>query len=168
MASFKFVAVDPKGKEVSGTIEAGSEDEAFNLIKGQGYFPTKVTDAAAAAAKPKLKKSPGQGPAAKKAAAKSKSKAKKPIKQKKKAAGKPLLGARKVKPAELMVFTRQLATLVDAGLPLVRGLEVLDKQEKNPTMKAALKQMSESINSGGTFAESLANMFRIFVEENNY
>ena len=61
-----------------------------------------------------------------------------------------------------MVFTRQLATLVDAGLPLVRSMQVLEKQEKNPMLKKALGDMADSIQSGSTFAEALAQHPKIY------
>jgi type IV pilus assembly protein PilC len=61
-----------------------------------------------------------------------------------------------------MVFTRQLATLVDAGLPLLRGLHVLQRQEKNPQLRAAIIGMAEAVESGSTFAESLAQYPKVF------
>ena len=48
----------------------------------------------------------------------------------------------KVKPKVLTTFTRQLATLVDAGLPLLRGMRVLEKQEKHPTLKSIINQLA--------------------------
>jgi type IV pilus assembly protein PilC len=68
----------------------------------------------------------------------------------------------RIKTKLLMVFTRQLATLVDAGLPLLRGLHVLQRQEKNPQLHAAIIGMAEAVESGGTFAESLAQYPKVF------
>jgi type IV pilus assembly protein PilC len=68
----------------------------------------------------------------------------------------------RVKAKQLMMFTRQLSTLINAGLPLLRCLQVLQRQERNPAMKKAINQMSESIQSGSTFAEALAQHGRIF------
>jgi type IV pilus assembly protein PilC len=68
----------------------------------------------------------------------------------------------RVKPKELMGFTRQLATLVNAGLPLVRGLKVLGRQEKNPMMQKAVGEMSDAIESGSNFAEALVQHPKIF------
>ncbi|MGI6390847.1 MAG: type II secretion system F family protein [Kiritimatiellia bacterium] len=56
-----------------------------------------------------------------------------------------------------MTLTRQLATLVDAGLPLLRGLHVLQRQTPHVTLKEALAGMCESVESGSTFSESLLN-----------
>ena len=72
-----------------------------------------------------------------------------------------LLQAR-VKAKQLMVFTRQLATLVDAGLPLLRGLRILLKQEKHPALREALSGMGEAVESGGTFSEALGQYPKIF------
>lgn len=56
----------------------------------------------------------------------------------------------------LAVFTRQLATLVKAGMPILRGLEVLARQEKRPAFKAVIEDLAETIRSGGNFSDGLA------------
>jgi type IV pilus assembly protein PilC len=61
-----------------------------------------------------------------------------------------------------MVFTRQLATLIDAGLPLLRGLTVLGNQERDPVLKKTITQLTESIQSGGTFSDGLTAHPKIF------
>src|SRR6185369_8302883 len=68
----------------------------------------------------------------------------------------------RVKPKVLTTFTRQLATLVDAGLPLLRGLRVLEKQEKHPTLKDIIGQLGVSIEGGSTFSEGLAQHPKVF------
>jgi type IV pilus assembly protein PilC len=68
----------------------------------------------------------------------------------------------RVSPKQLMAFTRQLATLVNAGLPLVRGLQVLGRQEKNPMLKKALADMGDAIEGGSNFAEALVQHPKIF------
>src|SRR5204863_2881788 len=68
----------------------------------------------------------------------------------------------RVKPKILTAFTRQLATLVDAGLPLLRGLRVLEKQEKHPTLKEIIAQLGVSIEGGSTFSEGLAQHPKVF------
>ena len=67
-----------------------------------------------------------------------------------------------MKPKVLTAFTRQLATLVDAGLPLLRGLRVLEKQEKNITLKDIIGQLGVSIEGGSTFSEGLAQHPKVF------
>src|SRR5258708_19243762 len=73
----------------------------------------------------------------------------------------PGLGGR-VKTKVLTTFTRRLATLVDAGLPLLRGLRVLEKQEKNPNLKKILSELALSIEGGSTFSEGLAQHPKVF------
>jgi type IV pilus assembly protein PilC len=67
-----------------------------------------------------------------------------------------------VKPAILTTFTRQLATLVEAGMPLVRGLRILEEQEGNPMMKKVIGELSESVEGGNAFSESLKARPRVF------
>jgi type IV pilus assembly protein PilC len=73
----------------------------------------------------------------------------------------PFLSGR-VKSKQLSVFTRQLATLVDAGLPLLRGLRVLEKQEPNPTLRKIIVDLGYAIEGGSTFSEGLAQHPKVF------
>jgi len=149
MPKFNYVAMDSRGKETKGTLEVANQNEAIGRIKEMGFFPTKVVED---------KGGPAQG-AAKKTAAKSG----------KKGGGVnlnfqikiPGLSGR-VKSKVLTTFTRQLATLVQAGLPLLRGLRVLQKQERNATLKGILGDLSVSIEGGSTFSEALAQHPKVF------
>jgi type IV pilus assembly protein PilC len=67
-----------------------------------------------------------------------------------------------VSPKQLALFTRQLAMLLKAGLPLVRSLEVLGRQERNVSLQAALVELTAHLRSGGTFADGLRQYPRIF------
>ena len=144
MPKFSYVALDARGAETRGEIDAESQTLALSKIREKGLFPTSVSEAGGGIKAPKTsgKKKSGSGGL------------KTEIKI-------PRLFTR-VKPKELMVFTRQLATLVDAGLPLVRSMQVLEKQEKNPGLKKALGEMADSIQSGSTFAEALAQHPKIY------
>jgi len=155
MPKFNYIALDKGGKETKGTIEAASQNEAIGRVKDMSLFPTKIIEA---------EKEAAGGAGGKKAA-----KAAKPAA---KAAGKkggamninitiPGLGG-KVKPKVLTTFTRQLATLVDAGLPLLRGLRVLEKQERNVVLKKILGELAVSIEGGSTFSEALAQHPKTF------
>ena len=62
----------------------------------------------------------------------------------------------------LTVFTRQLATLVKAGMPILRSLEVLSRQEKRAGFKIVLEEIADTIRSGGNFSEGLAAHPQIF------
>ena len=61
-----------------------------------------------------------------------------------------------------MIFTRQLATLIDAGLPLLRGLNVLAKQERDSVLKGTINKLADSVQGGSTFSEGLAQHPRLF------
>ena len=61
----------------------------------------------------------------------------------------------KVTTKDIVVFTRQFATMIDAGLPLVQCLDILSKQQDNKTFKANLTQVKEDVESGSTFADAL-------------
>ena len=143
MARFKFTALDSKGKEVHGEIEADSQSVAMARIKEKQYFPTKIEELAAGAA----------APAQRKAAAKGGMNMEIKL---------PKFMRGGVKTKQLTTFTRQLSTLVNAGLPLMRAMRVLQRQEKNVALKDAVAQMAESIESGSTFAEALAAHPKIF------
>jgi len=149
MPKFSYIALDARGQESKGVIEVASQNEAIGRVKEMGLFPTKIFESE------KVKDKAG----AKKAKAA-------PGKKGKRSAMDiqikiPFLSGR-VKPKVLTAFTRQLATLVDAGLPLLRGLRVLEKQERNRTLKDILGELSLSIEGGSTFSEALAQHPKIF------
>jgi len=143
MPQFQFTAADAKGEQMSGTIESTTEAEAIQQLRSQGYYPLQVVEQ-------------GKGKLAKKAAKKGKA-APGPKGKKDKAT----TGGR-IKPKVLMIFTRQLATLIDSGLPLLRGLTVLAKQEPNPVLRGTIGALADSVQSGSTFSEALAQHPKIF------
>ena len=143
MPSFAYVALDAQGQQVSDYIDAASQSEAVTQLRGRGLFPTSVKEQARSA------KSKG---AAKGAAAKSKD-----LK-----INIPFLEKKTIKSKTLMIFTRQLATLIDAGLPLLRGLTVLGKQEPDPVLKKTITQLAEAVQGGGTFSDGLTAHPKIF------
>jgi len=150
MPKFDYVALDNRGKETKGSIEVATQNEAIGRVKEMGLFPTKIIEAEKIQDK----------------AAGKKGKAK-PAKAGRKGGGMsielkiPGFGG-KVKPKVLTTFTRQLATLVDAGLPLLRGLRVLEKQERNATLKRILGELALAIEGGSTFSEALAQHPKVF------
>jgi type IV pilus assembly protein PilC len=149
MPKYNYVAVDTKGKEITGVLESDNRTSAASRIREMGYFPTNVIEA---------DKDKRGGPAAPKAGAG----AAKPKGKKLGAFDIKLPDTGRVKTKVLTAFTRQLATLIDAGLPLLRGLEVLRKQEKNPVLKRTLGQLAEGVEAGSTFSEALAQHPKVF------
>lgn len=150
MAKFSYVAMDSRGKETKGTLEVANQNEAIGRIKEMGFFPTKVAEVDKSKGKPDTKARPGNKPSAKKGGFSGNL-----------AISIPGFGG-KVKTKVLTPFTRQLATLVDAGLPLLRGLRVLEKQENNPTLKRIVGELALSIEGGSTFSEGLAQHPKVF------
>ncbi len=149
MPKYSYVAMDQKGKEQKGTIEVASQNEAIGRVKEMGLFPTKIVEVDKAKEKSQKKSPAGGRPAAKK---------KKGINLNIKIPG---FGGG-VKSKVLTTFTRQLATLVDAGLPLLRGMRVLQKQERSPVLKSILDDLSLAIEGGSTFSEALAQHPKVF------
>ncbi len=72
------------------------------------------------------------------------------------------LGKKKVKSKDMVVFTRQLATMINAGVPLVRSLATLQNQTENPAFKTHIQQVSKDVEGGTTFAEALAKHPNVF------
>src|SRR4030042_527019 len=68
----------------------------------------------------------------------------------------------KVSVKELVVFTRQFATMIDAGLPLVQCLDILATQQPNANFKKILLQVKEDVESGSTFADALRKHKKTF------
>lgn len=156
MPKFNYVAMDSRGKETKGTLEVGSQSEAIGRLKEMGFFPTKVVEVEKG--KDKEKDAAGKHAAKAKPGAKPGKKGGLNVNLNFKIPG---LGGG-VKPKILTAFTRQLATLVDAGLPLLRGLRVLEKQEKSVVLKDIIGQLAVSIEGGSTFSEGLAQHPKVF------
>jgi type IV pilus assembly protein PilC len=138
MAKFKYTAIDANGKQKTGTVEAANQDEANSKLTSSGLMPTKVAAA-------------GGGGARKNAQ-----------KKRTKSAKKGINFGKVIKPDELTTFTRQLATLLDAGLPLLRALEVMIRQEKNLRFQGVLEQIAGQVKSGNSFSDGLSQHPKIF------
>ncbi len=135
MPKFSYTAVDARGKQANGTVEANDQNDAIAQIRQLGFYPQRLDEAKETAAT---------------AAVGADKKAK---------VGKK--GGR-VKPRILTIFTRQLATLIDAGLPLMRSLKTLAQQERNPVMRNTMTHLASSVESGSTFSEALSGHPNIF------
>ncbi len=74
----------------------------------------------------------------------------------------PGFGSKKVTTKEIVIFTRQFATMIDSGLPLVQCLEILSSQQENRTFKDVLLKVKESVEGGSTFADALSKHPKVF------
>lgn len=136
MSKFRFIAIDGEGKERKGIVEAPSRQQAVKQIRSYGLTPARVTVVRAAG------ENETSADAIRAASGK--------------AAKKPMYLGSAVKKKALAEFTRKLATLLQAGLTLIRSLEVLKDQEKNVVFRWIINNMIESIQSGSTFSDALA------------
>src|SRR6266853_6667124 len=150
MPRFTYIALDSRGQESTGLVEAASTNEAIGQLRQAGYFPTNVYEEG---------KGGGRDGKATKRAAKAAR-----VSQPRERKGIVLFQRKKVKPKILMIFTRQLATLIDSGLPLLRSLNVLSKQERDPVLKRTTEALADSVQGGNTFSDSLAQHPKIFNE----
>ena len=149
MPKFNYVALDARGLESVGVIEAGDSSDAVGQLRAAGYFPTSVVEE-------------GKGKAVAKGAKSAPKKAASSGLMKPKSKGIVLFEKKTVKSKTLMIFTRQLATLIDAGLPLLRSLTVLAKQEKDAVLHKTIHALADSVQGGSTFSESMAQHPLIF------
>lgn len=149
MPKFSYVALDSAGKEKKGELEVASQNDAITALKNMGMYPTKINPVAAKAS---AKKSAKGGRPAKVGAA-----GKKPG-----GFNFSMPGGGKFKTKPLATFTRQLATLQEAGLPLLRGLKVLEKQATKPAYAKIIGELAHAVEGGSTFSEALAQHKKSF------
>jgi len=156
MPRYAYIALDAQGKENSGQLDAVSLERAAAALKANGLFPIELNALSAA-------------PASKSEPAKAEQASRSPVGEpatKKKARGLDmeiqLPFVRPLAAKELAVFTRQLGTLLKAGMPLLRGLEVLGRQERNRRLRSIVAMLADDIRSGGTLSEAMARHSRVF------
>ena len=139
MPTYQYEAMNAQGEEIKDQLDALSTEEAISKIRGMGFFPTKIRER-------------GARRGAKGAEAD--------------AAGQPrrARGAnRKVKVKQLTQFTRQLSTLQDAGLPVLRSLRILEQQQKPGTpLKSVVRAVADDVEGGSTLSESMAQYPKAF------
>ncbi len=135
MASFQYTARDKAGNSTSGTMDAENRQDLLQKLRAKGLVPTSIGD--------------GQ---AKRAAG---------------ARAAPIIGTvkgRRVKADEMVLFTRSLATMVNSGLPLLQGIDIMIEQTENMNFKAVLTQVGQDIEAGLTFSDALKKHPRVFSE----
>jgi type IV pilus assembly protein PilC len=133
MPTFQYSALDSQGVEVKDEIEALSQKEAISKIRNLGYFPTKVRTRGVV-----KKAATGAAP------------------RKRRGAG------GKVKVKAITQFARQLSTLQDAGLPILRSLRILEEQQKAGNFKRVIGYIGDDIEGGCTLSEAFGHFPRAF------
>ena len=126
MPVYEYTALDDKGKTTSGIIDADGAPAARQRLRSSGIFPVSIKEAQEIAEK----KAPRTFDLSR--------------------------YFTRVKPAEIAMMTRQLATLISAGFPLVSALDALLPQTKSHGFKRILAQIKDSIVEGNSFAQALS------------
>jgi type IV pilus assembly protein PilC len=140
MAVFAYEAMNASGQEVKDEVEADSSEDAIQKIRARGQYPTKVRERAG---KKKIIK--------KEKADRSQTKTRKmPF----------AIGG--VNRKQLVTFTRQLSTLQDAGLPILRSLQILEQQQKPGLLKAIVGGVSDEVEAGGSLSDAMAKYPKAF------
>ena len=142
MAMFEYEAMNAAGQAVKNRIEAATQEEAITRIRTQGYYPTRVLEMRTRKAAT-VRAGAGPGGA-----------------RKGRGRGNIIFG--RVSAAALAEFTRQLSTLQDAGLPLVRSLKILWQQERAGVLKETLAQVAAGVEDGATLSEAMARHPKTF------
>ncbi|MFT5729011.1 MAG: general secretion pathway protein F [Desulforhopalus sp.] len=124
MSVFEYRALNAKGKNIKGIIDANSESHARTKLRSQGKFPVSIT---ISTSKQGSTGSGGQG----------------------------FRLFRRITPGEVSNITRQLATLMGAGIPLIQALDSLIEQTRNPALKKVIAQVKNSVNEGNTLTSAL-------------
>ncbi len=141
MTSFSYVALDARGRETRGEIEVSNEGEALRRLKEMGVFPTRVR-AGRGEARTRTRQGPGRTTT-------------------RRAAPFWKVGER-VKPRVLIPFTRQMATLLEAGMSLTRGLKLIREQDCDPVLRRIIQRVVADIEGGSSFSEALVAHPKVF------
>jgi len=136
MPTFTYEAMNSVGQPIKGEIEAATSEEAITKVRAKGEFPTKIKEKAARrGAKGAQAPQAGAG-----------------------AGGRPGSKRRTVGSVStklLTQFTRQLSTLVDAGLPILRSLRILEQQQKPGMLRVAIRLVADAVEGGSTLSEAM-------------
>ncbi|MFH1418342.1 MAG: type II secretion system F family protein [Planctomycetota bacterium] len=135
MPTFQYEAMNAAGQEVKDEVEAPNSEDAIAKIRTLGYFPTKVRQ---------------------KGGAKKQATAATPAKKRKSG------GFGGVSTKLLTQFTRQLSTLMDAGLPILRSLRILEQQQKPGVLRVTLRHVGEDVEGGATLSEAMSHFPKVF------
>ena len=134
MPEYKYNAIDRNGAQTTGKIEAPNDEQARQKLMARGLMVTSLVGDTGAA-KPVTAAAPAK---------------------------KSFSFGSKVSAEDVTTMTRQLATLIVAGLPLLRALELIHKQERNPHFKEVLGMIAESVSQGNNLSEALAAHPKVF------
>ena len=158
MAIYAYTAVKSGGERASGTIDAQSESDAVGELRRQGLVVVSVNRGSGGAKKSKPKdqaSSSGSGASSGKSGFLGLQLTRDPYADMR-------AGRVKIKSAEMVVFTRQLSTMISSGIPLVEAIEILSDQADSAGFRAALEDVSNSVRSGRDLSQAFGNHPKLF------
>src|SRR5688572_18810708 len=132
MSTYAYTAYDSKGKLFTGNIEERTWTQALRRVREMGLFPACVKERDERPLREKFRIAV-------------------PITRRRAAVDASVARGAAVSPARLAEFTRQLATLLDAGIPLLRGLRSIQEQEENRKFQGLLGAIIKAVEGGSTF-----------------
>lgn len=144
MNSYAYEAVNARGASSAGVIEVDTQSEAVRRIKEMGLFPVRISER-----QPRRLRHVGDTLVLNRHRARQRGRCR-------------IWFAPRIKSATITVMTRQLATLTEAGLPLLRGLKILEQQEGNRRLQRILAEVAVSIEDGSQLSEALAQHPKVF------
>ena len=146
MPNYAYIALDSRGHETRGALVVDNQSEAVRRLKEMGFFPTKVT--------------PGRPPPV---SAGGRTAGRRPTSEGllQRSFSIPGLSGR-VKPQSVLTFTRQVATLLEAGMPLTRGLKLIQEQDCEPALQRVISETVTGIEGGSSLSEAMAMHPRAF------
>ena len=133
MAQFAYEALDKGGKQVKGIIEARNEDLIAERLRNMGYYPLQVKLARTKIGNADILALPGLR-----------------------------CIFHRVRLKHVVTFTRQFATLIEAGLPILRSLQILQEQAESAILRDKLGTIAKDIESGATLSTAMAKHPRVF------
>ena len=135
MPDYKYTAIDRNGAQTSGKIEATNDEQARQKLMAKGLMVTTLANDAGSAKPTAAPTAPAKGG---------------------------FTFGSKVSQNDVTIMTRQLATLIVAGLPLLRALELITKQERNPAFKVILANVADSVSQGNNLSEAMQAHPKVF------
>ena len=141
MSNYSYEAVDAGGLKIEGKLEVVDQNEAIRRLKEMGLFPVRIVEG-----RERRRINPSATRLSSRRVEGGRLRMEIRV---------PFLSGR-VKQSVLAIFTRQLATLIEAGMPLLRGLRILREQEESPALQRILDEIAEQIEGGGSLSEALA------------
>jgi type II secretory pathway component PulF len=138
VAEFKYNGVDGSGQAVSGVVTAADRRAAVSMLAAQDYFPAQLDESSAETAAVDVSQS---------------------LTSIKSGLA---FGSGRVTTKDVLTFTTQLATAINAGLPLHNAIDIINQQQQKTAMRNLLKSLADDVSGGDSLSDAMAKHPRIF------